>query len=31
VEAVLADVDAKSGNELKRSFGHGSDPCAGRP
>ena len=31
VEAVLADVDAKRGNVLKRSFGHGSDPRAGRP
>ena len=31
VEAVLADVDPKGGNGLKRSFGHGSDPRAGRP
>jgi hypothetical protein len=30
VEAVLADVDPKGGNVLKRSFGHGSDPRAGR-
>jgi hypothetical protein len=31
VEAVLADVDAKGGNVLKRSFWHGSSPRAGRP
>ena len=31
VEAVLADVDPKGGNVLKRSCGHGSDPRAGRP
>ena len=31
VEAVLADVDPKDGNVLKRSMRHGSDPRAGRP
>ena len=31
VEAVLADVDAKGGNVLKRSCRHGSSPRAGRP
>jgi hypothetical protein len=31
VEAVLADVDPKGGNGLKRSIRHGSDPRAGRP
>ena len=31
VEAVLADVDPKGGNVLKRSIRHGSDPRAGRP
>jgi hypothetical protein len=31
VEAVLADVDPKGGDVLKRGFRHGSDPRAGRP
>jgi hypothetical protein len=31
VEGGLADVDAKGGNVLKRSFRHGSSPRAGRP
>jgi hypothetical protein len=31
VKAVLADVDAKRRNVLKRSFGHGSSPRAGAP